>query len=272
VSKLVVSANSLEQLKKLCNKDISGIIIYLDKLSVNSSFYMTVDDVLKVNFNDKEVFLCLNKIMHNQDLDMLKNVLIKLKDYECKILFYDMAVYNLAKDLGIVNKLVIYQDHLNTSEYANKFYYDLGICGSYLSSDITGEELFNIRKNYPGIMMFTCYGYVPIFYSRRYLITNYLKYINHIKTNSRYTIKGDDGISYPIVEEEYGTTVYSPDVVNLINKLQELDEIDYLVLHSNMINEREFNEIIDKFIRKEHMDNCYLGFYNTKTIYRVKGE
>ena len=31
-------------------------------------------------------------------------------------------------------------------------------------------------------------------------------------------------------------------------------------------------DIIDKFINKEEMEEGYLGFYNTKTIYKLKGD
>ena len=30
----------------------------------------------------------------------------------------------------------------------------------------------------------------------------------------------------------------------------------------------EFNKMIDKFINKEHISDDYIGFFNTKTIYR----
>ena len=270
--KYIVSINSHRELSNVLKKDISGIIIYLDKLSVNSSYYMTIEDLLKTDFSNKELFICMNKIMHNADLDLVKKSLKSLKEINCTILFYDMAVYRLAKELDMTNKLMIYQDHLNTSSHSHNFYYNLGIPSSYISSDITGEELFQIRKNYPGKIMFTAYGYIPIFYSRRYLITNYLKYLNLEKKNANYTIKNDQGEVYPIIEEPFGTTVYSSQPVNLINKLSELINIDYLVLNGNLIAESEFLNIIDNFINQTKMADCYLGFYETKTIYRVKGE
>ena len=45
MSKLLVSANSKEHLNTLLNKSIDGVIIYLDKLSVNSNFYLTINDI-----------------------------------------------------------------------------------------------------------------------------------------------------------------------------------------------------------------------------------
>ena len=270
MSKLIVSVNSYGQMNRLMGKDIYGFMLYIDKLSVNSSFYVDIDDIKNIDFKDKKIYLVMNKIMHNVDLDIVRDNLAKIKDMDVKILFYDMSVYNISKELGIVDKLVIYQDHLNASILSNKFYYGLGITGSYISSDITGEELLEIKKNSDMDVYFTCYGYVPIFYSSRYLIKNYLKFIDGEDVSGNYSIVSDMDREYPIMEEGYGTTIYSEYPINLINYLDYLNDIDYLVMNSNLIDDDEFENMLDKFINKEKMDDCYLGFFNTKTIFRVK--
>lgn len=269
MSKLLVSANSRKHLEQLLSKDVDGVILYIDKLSVNSSFYVDVNVLDEIDFKDKEIFICLNKIMHNSDLELLNDVLKYLRNKSVKIFYYDMAVYNIAKRYNMENMLVIYQDHLNTSILSNKFYYDLGVRGSYVSSDITCDELLDIKKNTDMEIYFTGYGYLPIFYSRRYLVSNYLEYIGEDKGNY-YKIVSDMEDVYPISEEKFGTTIYTKEVVNLINYLDKLDEIDYIVMHSNMIDDLEFNLMIDKFILRDKMEDCYLGFFNTKTIYKVK--
>ena len=270
MSKLIVSVNSYDQMNRLMDKDIYGVMLYIDKLSVNSSFYVNIDDISKINFKDKKIYIVMNKIMHNNDLDIVRNNLSRLKDMDVKILFYDMSVYNISKELDMVDKLVIYQDHLNASILSNKFYYDLGITGSYISSDITGEELLEIKNNSKMDIYFTCYGYVPIFYSRRYLIKNYLKFIDKEDMVGKYSIISDLDTEYRIVEEDYGTTIYSEYPVNLINYIDYLNDIDYLILNSNLIDDNEFEMMVDKFINKDKMDDCYLGFFNKKTIFKVK--
>ena len=117
---------------------------------------------------------------------------------------------------------------------------------------------------------FTVYGYLPIFYSRRYLIKNYLKFIDKENCVGKYSIVSDTGHEYPIIEEGYGTTIYTERPVNLINYLDELDNIDYLVMNGNNIDNNEFSLMIDRFINRDRLDDCYLGFYNKKTIFRVK--
>ena len=270
MSKLIVTVNSFEQLDELLDKDIYGVMLYIDKISVNSSFYINVDELDKINFKDKKIFLVMNKIMHNGDLELVRENLSKIKSMDIKVLFYDIGVYNIAKDLKMVDKLIIYQDHLNASVYSNRFYSDLGINGSYISSDITGEELVEIKNNNKMEIYFTVYGYIPIFYSRRYLIKNYLKFIDKEQYCGKYSIVSDMGNEYLINEEEYGTTIYSVKPVNLINYLDELENIDYLVMNSNGIDDDEFNKMVDSFINRDKIGDCYLGFYNTKTIFRVK--
>ena len=267
--KLVVSVNSIEHLNTLIEKNIDGIMLSIDKLSVNDSFYIDVDMLDKIDFKDKKVFISLNKLMHNSDLDYLRSVMRKLKDKNVRIMFYDMAVYMIAKEYNMTNKLIIMQDHLNASILSNKFYLDKGIKASYITSDITKDELLDIKKKSGMELFFLGYGYAPIFYSRRYLVTNYLKYIDEKKGNE-YKIISDMGNVYPIKEEEYGTTIYTEKPINLLNYVDEISDIDYLVLKSNMIDDSVFNDMVDKYIRHENIDDDYIGFFNTKTIYKVK--
>ena len=253
MSKILVSVNSRESLEEVLNKDIDGIILYIDKLSVNSSFYLNIEELKDIK-TTKEVFVCINKLMHNEE----------------RILFYDMAVYRIASELGMKDRLVIYQDHLNASILSNQFYYDLGIRGSFITNDITGEELLEIKRNSKMDIFFLGYGYQPIFYSRRYLVKNYLKYIEE-NSGNEYNIISDNGVEYPIKEEEFGTTIYSPGVINLVNYMDMLDEIDYIVLNEEKTEHDKFMEIIDKFIKREKtQEDTYLGFFKVKTIYKVK--
>ena len=267
--KLIVSANSIDHLNSLIKKNVDGVIISIDKLAVNDSFYITTSELKKIDFKDKEVFVSLNKLMHNSDLELLRKTIEELKEMNVRIIFYDMAVYNIAKEYDMVNRLIISQDHLNASVLSNKFYLKRGIKASYITSDITKDELLEIKEKSGMEIFFLGYGYAPIFYSRRYLISNYLRYINEEK-GKEYKIVSDTSKIYPIKEEEYGTTIYTEEPINLINYLDELKEIDYLVLKSNQIEDSEFNKMVDKFINHEQVSSPYIGFFNTKTIYRVK--
>lgn len=268
MSKIIVKPNKKEDIKNIIDLDIDGVILPLKDLSVGSSFFMSLEEIISLEI-DKEKIVLINKIMHNSDLDLLRDVLVKLDKSDVKkIIFYDMSVYTLFKKLNINNiELIIGQEHLNRSINSNNFYNGLGINYCYISSDITIDEIKEIKENTDMKLLYTVYGRLPLFCSRRYLVSNYLKYINNYIKDAKYYIKNREDSLY-ISEEENATLIYS-DVVDLINNADELNFIDYLVLDFNNI--AEYEEIISKFKNnikdgKEH----YLGFYNTKTIYKVK--
>ena len=117
--------------------------------------------------------------------------------------------------------------------------------------------------------MLTCYGYIPIFYSRRKLVSNYLEQIKEKKEDVMYYIKAKDE-RYPIIEEKDGTTIYSKEPLNLINELDNID-IDYVVMNAFNIKEELFMKQLNNYLNnKKEKENTYTGFINKKTVYDIK--
>jgi putative protease len=268
MKKILVQPNSFENLGDILKTKVDGVILPLEHLAVNSEVYFSVSDIRSIlNLTSKEVCVSINKIMHNEDLEFLEEVLVALNKMNIsKIFFYDLAVMNMVKRLGIKKDLVIFQEHLNASIYSNHFYQKRGIQHAVLTNDITKEEINDISKYHSTMLI--CYGYLPIFYSRRYLITNYLKYIQVDKTNHLYYIKNKND-KYPIVEEEYGTTIYTKEPVHLIRELPNLD-IDYIILNAIFTKREDFLSIIHQYVENVCDDEeHYQGFINRKTVYKV---
>ena len=269
MKKILVIPNSIDNLDKVLKTSVDGIILPIKGLAVNSSVYFNIEDIKNIiNRTSKEVCVSINKIMHNDDLEYLENVLISLNKLNVsKILFYDLSVMHICKKLGIRKNLCIFQDHLNTSLYSTNFYTKRGIKNILITNDITKEEI-NVIGDVNSLMLI-CYGYLPIFYSRRYLISSYLDYVKLDKRGNNYYIKNRDD-KYPIVEEEYGTTIYSAKPINLIDELDNL-KIDYVVLNSTLIDDDEFFRVLNNYLsNKKDDEDKYKGFINRKTVYRVE--
>ena len=267
--KILVIPSSLENLKDILKTDIDGVILPVEHLAVNSSIYFTLDDVKSIiNLTSKEVCVSINKIMHNEDLDLLESVLVSLNKMNIsKIFFYDLAVMNIVKRLDIKKDLVVFQDHLNASLYSNNFYKRRGIKYSVITNDITLDEINEISKH--NSLMLIVYGYLPIFYSRRYLISNYLKYIDKNNNSNIYYIKHKED-KYPIIEEVYGTTIYTKEPIDLINDINDIN-VEYIILNLSFTKEEEVLSILNKYLNntkddKEH----YRGFIDRKTVYKVE--
>ena len=107
MSKLVIIPSSINNIYSLVNKDIDGFILSIKNLSVNASFYITIeklkDIIPRIKKNNKKIYISLNKNMFNSDLEHLKEVLFKLNNMDIdKILFYDLSIISLANKLNII--------------------------------------------------------------------------------------------------------------------------------------------------------------------------
>lgn len=266
MSNLVVVAN--KDIDKILEKDIKAVIIGVKNLSIYP-FELDIESIINIaNTTKKNVYIAINKMIHNSDLDYIKDILIKINNTKIKgIIFYDVGLINTIKDINIKKELVISLEHLNASVNSHLFYQKKGITSSFITSDITIDEIKEIKNNTKLNIFYTVYGYLPIFYSRRYLLTNYFKYINKDKKDNNYYIYYDDN-KYMIVEKDYGTIIYSP-LVNLINELDNLKILDNLVIDMSY---NDNIDIIDDFLNNKKVNNSYKGFYDTKTIYKLRND
>ena len=269
MKKIVIIPSSKEMIDNYLESNINGFILPIEDLSVNSTCYFTINDVKElVKKTKKEIYISLNKTMANEDLPLLERTLKELNKLKInKVLFYDLAIPNICKSNNLTLELAVYQDHLNASINSNIFYRRRGIQTTVITNDITIDEINEIAE-FQSLMM-VCFGYLPIFYSRRYLITNYLEYINKKKKDSLYTIKEKDN-EYIIEEEKYGTTVYTKEPINLINKIDKLN-IDVIILNANHIDNQEFKKIVNQYLNREsNQKKYYEGFLEKKTVYKVE--
>lgn len=268
MSNLVVIPNKKEDIKNILDKGINGLIIGVKGLSIYP-LELDIEDIIEIaNSTDKEIIVAMNRMIHNKDLELVREVLDNIKNSKIKkIMFYDLGIFNICRNMHIDKELILSEEHLNASQSSNEFYYDNGIKNTFITSDITYHELLEIKNNTKMNIYYTVYGYLPIFYSRRYLLTNYFKYIEKDMNDSIYYIFNDE-LRYMIKEYNYGTIIYSP-LVNLINDIDKIKSIDNLVID---LSYTDGIDVIDKFINRESIDNTYSGFFDKKTIYKLKDE
>lgn len=282
--KKLVMPNSIKQVNELISL-IDGIIVGLDRLCINMPYNYNLDEIKELisicNINNKEIFIALNKNMHNSDLIYLKEVLTILDNYEITgIIYYDIALVNYKKDLHLKTDLVWGQEHLTTNFLTSNYWYDKGAKYTYLSSEITLEEINEISSKSLAKTMVTMFGYLPMFVSRRHLVKNYLDTFN-IKDNSKINyIEKEDKI-YQIIDSKEGTIAYSNRVLNGIMETLKLKS-DYIVLNSFSIDDNIFRKVVEMYNSvnesnvkeyKERIDSmisCDLGFLYKETIYKVK--
>lgn len=282
MSKILTIPSSLNEIEKTIDL-VDGFIIGIKDMCVNTNYCIDITELEILNkINDKDIFISLNKNMHNKDLEVVKELLIKLNNYNIKgVLYYDVGVLNIYNRLDLNYDLVWSQEHLTTNYNTINYWNSFGVNYAHISSDITEEEIIKITENSKAKLMVNLFGYLPMFVSKRHIVKNYLEYFKlNDDSNINYMYKEDK--TYPIIDKTIGTSVYSNNILNGIKSSLNIN-VDYIILNSFNIDLDKFISVIKCFksVNKENVEeynerinnmftNVDYGFLNTKTIYKVK--
>ena len=128
---------------------VDGVILPLDDLAVESNIYFTLEEIEKIskNYNDVEIFVKINKNLMNDDIDKVKDALIKLDNLKVKgIFFYDLAILQLKKELNLDVDLVWNQTHMVNNYKTCNYYFEKGVKYALLGKEITLDEIKEILE------------------------------------------------------------------------------------------------------------------------------
>lgn len=275
--KILIQPLNIKHIEYLNNKDIDGYIIGLDKYSIFQSLKLKISEIKKLNTN-KELFIAINKPIYNNELEDLKKKLIELSKLNINgILFEDISIYNINKNLNLNLNLIWNQMHIPTNYDSCNYWNKKGVVGAYLSTELMLQDFIDIKKNTNMLIMINLYGYMPMFESSRTLITNYLKYIKKSKKNDIYYLNDKSSDKYYIVYEEYNNTFILNEILNGINQFKEVidNNIDYVVLNGVFNDLKEFNTVIDEYILVKNGENINrkntnTGFLFKESVFKVK--
>ncbi len=275
--KILIQPVSLNNLYELEEKKIDGFIIGLKNYSIFQNLKLDIKEIKEIKTN-KEIFISINKLIYNDELDTLKNNLIELSKLNIKgIIFEDIAIYNINKNLNLNLNLIWNQNHLVTNSFTCNYWKEKGCIGALLSTELMIDDFIKIKKETNMIIMVNIYGHIPMFESSRELITNYnIHNRNNKKYNLNYIYEKERNRFFPIYEENHNTFICE-DILNGINYVTKIKEnnIDYIIINGLLHNDKDFNKIVDKYINATHnniieKENNFTGFLFKESIYKVK--
>ena len=268
----------------------NSFIIGLKDFSINYlEFSLEEIRNIKEEYPNIELFVSLNKNMFNSDLALLEKGLIALDKLSLSgILFYDISVLSFYKKNNLTTPLVWSGEHLTTNYNTCNYYYDKGCKYAYLSSEITKDEIEEIKSKTKMKLIGFVFGYPEVSFSKRKLLTNYFLYNNLEKEKDWYMISSDDNNKYFIKESKIGTRILYGKVMNGIKPFDELrNTLDYALLNEELMDHEMFmrglsvyKDLLDNKINEEVAFNKIYAitnstdtvFYYKKTIYKVKDE
>ena len=258
---------------------LDGMILPLESFSVDYFKYYSISDIKECRKStDKLLYVVINKMIFNNELDSLLNILKELETLKVDgAFFYDLAVLSLVKENKININLIYNGTHMVTNSNTINLYYDLGVKGVYLSNEITKDEVLNIRHNTKSDLFILLLGNPVVAMSRRNLLASY--FINKNKSKSDLiTIKEPkSGQEFLVKEDSNGTTFFYNRRLNLSNVYKELVDsgINYGIIEQGGFSSNQYKELIKAFVNfnKTKIDELAghnRGFLYRETIYKVK--
>ena len=268
----------------------NSFIIGLKDFSINYQEY-TISEIkkLKEDYPSIELFVSINKNIFNSDLLLLEEYLEELSKIDIEgVLFYDLSILSIVNRKKLNINLVWAQEHMTTNYNTCNYYYNKGCKYVYLSSEITVDEIKEIKEKSKIELISFFFGYPDVSFSKRKLLTNYFLYNKLNKDKDWYTISSDEENKYFIKESSLGTRILYGKVMNGIKPFCELkDIISYGVLNEELMDHdifikalAVFKELNDERITMEEANKRIITlvnsvdtvFYYKKTIYKVKDE
>ena len=261
------------------NNGLDGIVLPLENFSVDYFKYYSISDIKEYRKNtDKLLYVVINKMIFNNELDSLFKVLKELENIKVDgVFFYDLAVLNLVRENNLSINLIYNGTHMVTNSDTINLYYDLGVKGAYLSNEITKNEVLNIRSNTKSDLFILLLGNPVVAMSRRSLLTSYFANKNKSKSEIITIKEPKSGQEFIVKEDSNGTTFFYNRRLNLSNVFKELVECDinYGIIEQGDYNSDEYKELINAFVNfdKQRIDELAghnRGFLYRETIYKVK--
>ncbi len=286
---LIVVPNKLD-LTSYFRYNIKSFIFGLKDFSVNYP-EISLEELKKLLKKHPEIkiYIALNKMIFNQDLKVLKEVLLEIDKLNLRgILFYDLSILSLKKSLFLKTDLVWHQTHFVTNYNTCNYFYDQGCKLGILSSEITLEEMLEIKEKTKMEFLVYVVGHSIVSHSRRKLLSNYFTYNQKSNKNDHYRIKDKNkGDQFIIYEDQKGSSICTDQILNGSKPFLELvaNGFKYFILDQHFIDDQVFLEILalyqrlidgttldqEQIIAKiDHLIGNYPGFFYQKTIYKVR--
>ncbi len=281
---IILMPKSSNEIKNTINL-VDGYLIGIKNLSVNmpyeEKFETIIEDIKYIKQNNKKVFISLNKNMHNKDLELVEEYLIKLDNLDISgILFYDVALVNLKKRLGLKTELIFGQEHMSNNYLTSNFWYEHDAKMQLVSPELTKEEIKEMVEEGLSETMVMMFGYLPMFVSKRHLVKNYLEFFDDQKKEDLYFLSHNTDL-YPTIDDEKGTLVFSAKIFNGIKEIKDINP-NYGLINTYLINDEDIIWLIKKYkeMNEKNKDQIDLeiikkfdadyAFLYKDTVYKVK--
>ena len=272
----ISTIHSFESLEMLKNSGIDAVIIGIPCFSIRHTIEVKLEDlfVWKKKCDELNIKLYVNclKFVHENEIGQLKNTLSFLKEINVDGIYYgDEGVLYEAIQLNMQDKLIYQPETLVTSSNDVNFYMSCGIQAVSLAHELSLEEICSIASKNQNVEVLI-HGYYSIMYSRRPLIKNYFNAIKkEIDLSKSYDlIEQTRKDRMPIIQSEYGTTVFSEHPKGSYFQFHRLNSVGIrrFRIDSIFFDDAWCANVVESYINHTSLFGYDDSWYNKESILR----
>ena len=261
-SKILINVEKIEEIDDYRKAGITAFLFALTDYTVGYANTYTISEIEKIDVSNK--YILINRLLECHDVDNLKKLLKQLKTIK-GIVYEDIAVYRIVKELNLDIELIYFQNHFGTNSRSINFWLDR-VDSMFLSNELTEEEIKDILTKVNKDVCLNVFGYNQIMYSRRILLTNWSREFNIPYKNDNVLEEVSTKIKIRAIENKYGTVMYSENIFNGL-KLLELEHLKYGYFNTTFISHEDVMKILNNEDNTLSFDK---GFLKKATIYKLK--
>lgn len=256
---IIVKVNKLEDVYTLDNVD--AYLLANRQFSYRFVESFCINKINKVrkyaHDNNKKVYILVNKIFKDDDLEKLEVFLTKLKKANVDgIFFTDFAVFVLAEKLEMADKCIFYHETFLRNTYDILTYQESGIKKIICSKDMHLKDIKLLPKEIKDSYGIICFGYIPLYESQRKILTHYIsmnklpKSLLYSNTLSLKEHTRDD--RYKVIEQEGVSSIFDSKVYSYLPYIKELSENINMFIVDSLFFETSYIKEVVELIKKAH--------------------
>ncbi|MGX7108737.1 peptidase U32 family protein [Facklamia miroungae] len=263
--KLIATAESIGQAKKLIDIGIDEIVIGEEVFGLRLPGYFSIEEMKEVidyaHLNKKEVIIAMNAILHNEQIEQARPFLKKIKAIGAdQIMVGDTGLIQILKEKEYYLPYLYNASVVMTSAGQVNFWAKFGAQRAFVASEVPFVELKDMLKESQIPLVYQVYGATCIHQSRRRLLNNYFNYIQ--KDTQELTDRelflsepNKKDSHYSIYTDQHGTHIFANKDLNLLEYLPALakEEQTHWYLDGLFTPEEDFNQIASQFLRVKEL-------------------
>lgn len=258
---IVVTLKSINNLEKVKTSGADGIM-FGGPFSLR--FNYSLDELKIINNycldNNLKRYLSLDAFIFEDDKVAIYEYFDIVKQMNVDgIYFTDLGIISIAREYDLSDRLIYDPDTLMTNSLDTAFYLNKGI-DVVLARELSLEEVKKIVNLHPKQIDMQVFGHLKMSYSKRKFLSNYFKHIESDKnvTGKRNIKLVEENRQYalPIIEDKYGTRIYTDYVLLMYPELLELKgKLKRAIFDDTLVKENDLVFDVIKDIRKLTREN-----------------